>query len=69
MHSHQTLFSGPPGDSVSYFTISNEASKDAPGGYAPPAQGSKPRKKTEMGGGWIRGSNIIGKKNPQDYSG
>lgn len=49
--SHQTLFSGPPGDSVSYSTISNESSKDASGGCAPPTQGSKPRKKTEMGGG------------------
>lgn len=28
----QTLFSGSPEDSVSYLIISNEASKDAPGG-------------------------------------
>lgn len=60
MHSLQTLFSGPPGGSVSYFIVSNEASKEAPGGYAPLIQGGKPGKKTEKGR--IRECNTVEKE-------
>lgn len=46
----KNLFSGPSKDSVNYLIIYNVTSKDAPGGHAPSTQGSKPGKKTEVGG-------------------